>query len=73
MDGCEVARRLRASGLREVLLVAVSCYGTERDVCRCREAGFDAHVLKPVELTHLREIIEQRTVAVASPTIWDRL
>jgi CheY-like chemotaxis protein len=69
MDGCEVARRLRASGFRDALLLAVSGFGNARDVARCLEAGFDAHLLKPVELTHLRGLIEERTVAVASSTI----
>jgi PAS domain S-box-containing protein len=49
MDGYEVARRLRASpGLGDMRLVAVSGYGQEADRQRSREAGFDAHMVKPV-------------------------
>jgi CheY-like chemotaxis protein len=53
MDGYELARRLRdrADGLR---LVAVTGYGQESDRQRAREAGFDAHIVKPVEFDALR-------------------
>ncbi len=51
MDGFEVARRLRADlALHDVRLVAVTGYGREMDFARSRDAGFDAHLMKPVEL-----------------------
>src|SRR5437016_5854385 len=44
MDGCEVARRLRQMpGLDKLLLVAVTGYGREEDVLRCKGAGIDHH------------------------------
>jgi signal transduction histidine kinase len=46
LDGYEVARRLRTA-LPGVGLVALSGYGREEDKQRAREAGFDAHLLKP--------------------------
>jgi two-component system CheB/CheR fusion protein len=50
LDGCEVARRLRQQGARpELLLVAVTGYGDEKSRRRSREAGFDLHLLKPVD------------------------
>jgi CheY-like chemotaxis protein len=58
MDGYEVARRLRQ--LPEVngaLLVALSGYGQEEDRRRSREAGFDAHLLKPVGWATLQPVL----------------
>lgn len=50
MDGCALARELRTrnSGPRPIL-VAVTAKSGHEDVCRTREAGFDAHFVKPVE------------------------
>ena len=58
MDGCEVARRLRADGeLSEAWLVAVTGYGQEDDRARSRAAGFDEHFVKPLTSRTLREIL----------------
>jgi PAS domain S-box-containing protein len=58
MDGYEVARRIRElPGGREVKLVAVTGYGGSEDRMRTRAAGFDAHFLKPLELTTLAPIL----------------
>ena len=48
MDGYEVARRIRARDAK-VILVAVSGYGQADDRQRSLEAGFDAHLTKPVD------------------------
>jgi signal transduction histidine kinase len=58
IDGYEVTARLRAreSGRRAVI-VAVSGYGQETDRRRSREAGFDHHLLKPVDFDALTAII----------------
>jgi PAS domain S-box-containing protein len=56
MDGYEVARRLRRQeGLEGILLVAVTGYGQDEDRRRTQEAGFDAHLVKPVELEEIRQ------------------
>jgi signal transduction histidine kinase len=52
MDGYEVARRVRASGSR-AQLVALTGYGQFEDVERAQAAGFDAHLVKPVDLQTL--------------------
>jgi signal transduction histidine kinase len=52
MDGYEVARRLRNGG-NKARLVALTGYGQSRDVQRAREAGFDSHLVKPVQLPAL--------------------
>ena len=50
MGGCEVARRLRGQeGATRALLAALTGYGQEEDRLRSREAGFDTHLVKPVD------------------------
>jgi CheY-like chemotaxis protein len=50
LDGFEVARRLRQQALGpDVLLVAVTGYGDQKHRHLSREAGFDCHLVKPVE------------------------
>jgi two-component system CheB/CheR fusion protein len=57
MDGYEVARRLRTDHkLAECVLVALTGYGQEEDRRRTSAAGFDHHLVKPVDpqtLAHL--------------------
>jgi PAS domain S-box-containing protein len=47
MSGYEVARRLRASHVNGIRLIAVSGYAGHEDVSRAVDAGFDEHVAKP--------------------------
>jgi signal transduction histidine kinase len=50
LDGYEVAQRLRAAPLRpRPLLVAVTGWGSADDRQRARDAGFDLHLVKPVD------------------------
>jgi CheY-like chemotaxis protein len=50
MDGYEVAQQMRElPGLRDIRLVAVTGYGRSEDRIRAREAGFDDHLVKPVD------------------------
>ncbi|HEX3764619.1 MAG TPA: hybrid sensor histidine kinase/response regulator [Kofleriaceae bacterium] len=58
IDGYEVARRVRAKlGAATPRLVALSGYGSHEHRARALEAGFDAHVAKPIDIVHLhREI-----------------
>ncbi|RZT42489.1 CheR family methyltransferase [Cupriavidus agavae] len=54
MDGYELLRRLRAQPeLQSVLAIALSGYGRESDVRAARNAGFDAHLPKPVIVDNL--------------------
>jgi signal transduction histidine kinase/ActR/RegA family two-component response regulator len=53
-DGYEVARRIREGLGRDVLLVAVTGYGQARDRERTKLAGFDLHLVKPVEVDSIR-------------------
>jgi signal transduction histidine kinase len=50
LDGCEVARRIRAESWgRGAVLVALTGWGQDIDRRRSREAGFDMHLVKPVD------------------------
>jgi PAS domain S-box-containing protein len=61
-DGYEVARRLRNDpDCKHVALIAVSGYGQERDRQRSREAGFDAHLTKPVDMQKVEEMLAALT------------
>jgi PAS domain S-box-containing protein len=54
MDGFETLRRMRAvEGLGKFFVIAMTGYGTQEDKRRTLEAGFDAHLTKPVELDAL--------------------
>ena len=50
INGFEVAERIRAEPeLRDILIVGVSGYGQEEHRLRSRQAGFDHHIVKPIE------------------------
>jgi signal transduction histidine kinase/ActR/RegA family two-component response regulator len=58
LDGYRVARRLReAPHGRELYLVALTGYGQPDDRRRALEAGFDAHLVKPVEVEQLAGVL----------------
>jgi two-component system CheB/CheR fusion protein len=58
LDGYEVARRVRSSPeLQGLFLVALTGYGREEDRRAVREAGFDLHIVKPLKLNDLTEVM----------------
>jgi signal transduction histidine kinase/CheY-like chemotaxis protein len=58
MDGCELARRLRARpGREDVKLIALTGWGQDSDRERFASAGFDHHLLKPVDPAALLELL----------------
>jgi two-component system CheB/CheR fusion protein len=57
MDGYAVAARLREAGHDRAALVAITGYGQEEDLRRSTAAGFDHHLVKPVDGAVLRKII----------------
>lgn len=58
MNGYEVAERFRREPtLSGALLVAVTGWGSEGNKRQSREAGFDLHLTKPVELTAIEGIL----------------
>jgi CheY-like chemotaxis protein len=53
LDGSEVARRIRAARGNDVHIIALTGYGGREDSHRFMDAGFDAHLLKPVSTDEL--------------------
>jgi len=59
MDGYAVARSLRGEPATSgAHLIALTGYGRESDRRRTREAGFDLHLVKPVEPLELKRLLE---------------
>jgi CheY-like chemotaxis protein len=60
MDGYETARRLRAEPWgKDVVLIALTGWGRQGDIDKAREAGFDGHLLKPVEADAMISLIQR--------------
>jgi signal transduction histidine kinase/CheY-like chemotaxis protein len=58
IHGYDVARRLRAGAqTADLMLVAVTGWGQENDRARAREAGFDRHLVKPVDPNEIEAIL----------------
>ena len=58
MDGFEIARRIRRDpALAPMRLIAVSGYGQDADRKRSQEAGFDTHLVKPVNPQQIEQIL----------------
>jgi CheY-like chemotaxis protein len=62
LDGYEVARRLRSEAeTADARLIAITGYGTEHDQEMARDAGFDRHLVKPVDPDRLLGEIGRET------------
>ena len=60
IDGYETARRLRAQiWAKSTLLCALTGWGQEDDKRRARSAGFDRHLVKPVDPEELNRILAE--------------
>jgi len=58
MDGYETARQIRQQpGGTQIVLIAVTGWGQEADKQRARAAGFDHHMVKPLDLAKLRHVL----------------
>jgi CheY-like chemotaxis protein len=58
INGYELARRIReTASVRDTVLVAQTGWGQEEDRRRSSEAGFDHHLVKPLEMADLTEIL----------------
>ena len=57
LSGYAVAERLTQAGGDRPQLVALTGYGQAEDVARARTAGFDFHLLKPVDFKRLQEVL----------------
>jgi len=64
MDGYEVATRLRKiPGLESIVIVALTGWGQREDRRRSAEAGFDHHLIKPLEPKMLESLISELNLA----------
>lgn len=60
MDGNELARRLKAEqATAHALFIAVTGYGQEHDRLKTTAAGFDHHLVKPVDVSRLANLLDQ--------------
>lgn len=59
MNGYEAARRIRRQSVnRNMLIVALTGWGHQTDRRRSAEAGIDHHLVKPLDLEKLRQILQ---------------
>ena len=58
LDGYEAARSIRQQSWgKQIVLVALTGWGQQEDKRRSREAGFDAHLVKPIDFDALEELV----------------
>ena len=68
MDGYALARAIRARrDVGSALLVALSGFGSEADRARSRDAGFDLHLLKPIEIDTLERVLKRAPTPAHQP------
>jgi signal transduction histidine kinase len=67
LDGYEVAKRIRQQPWgQRITLVALTGWGQDSDRRRSREAGFDSHLVKPLDLETLTELLARLPSGAAS-------
>jgi CheY-like chemotaxis protein len=60
LHGYDTARRFRQEEWgKDIVLVALTGWGREEDRRRAEEAGFDGHLIKPVQVSALRQLLER--------------
>lgn len=61
LNGYEVAKRVREHDEgKKLFIIALTGYGQASDVARAKECGFDAHLVKPLDLAKLRDVLARR-------------
>jgi CheY-like chemotaxis protein len=66
LDGYELCRRIRAqAGEQQPLLIACTGWGQREDVQRAHEAGFDFHLVKPVDPEAVLRLLNQPRASYA--------
>ena len=68
MDGHEIARRMRADpAIASAVLIALTGWGSEAELRKTRESGFDFHMVKPVDSDALLKLLSQVEPRQAAP------
>jgi CheY-like chemotaxis protein len=58
LDGLDATRRIRETDWgRDMTIIALTGWGQDQDRARSRKAGCDQHLIKPVELHDLEEVL----------------
>lgn len=66
-NGYDVIRELRVQvGMQSAYMIAVSGYCQPADIERSRQAGFDEHFAKPVDIVKLRQLIARHPLSAKS-------
>jgi two-component system CheB/CheR fusion protein len=66
LDGIELAKRIRSNAANSrTYLIALTGHGQPDDIRRTKAAGFDAHLVKPIEIDKLNALLAQRHDTVA--------
>jgi CheY-like chemotaxis protein len=69
LDGYETAIRIRQRPWsRDVVLIAVTGWGNDKDKLKSAAAGFDVHLVKPVDATTILEALDQMDQSKAGET-----
>jgi signal transduction histidine kinase len=68
MDGIELGKRLRElPEFEDLLMIALTGYGRDEDRRRSAEAGFNAHLVKPVDIAALNALLAQHATRPVQP------
>jgi CheY-like chemotaxis protein len=60
LNGYETARRMRQKTWgRQMLLVALTGWGQEADRMKSSDAGFNMHLVKPVDVAEIQRLLER--------------
>jgi CheY-like chemotaxis protein len=61
LDGLEVCRRVREKPYgRDIVIIALTGWGQDDDRRKSQEAGFNGHLVKPVDYERLLKILESK-------------
>ena len=62
-SGIDLIRKLAS---KPPLGIALTGFGMEQDICKSREAGFQHHLVKPIDLNKLESLIQQGAVSLSA-------
>ncbi|WP_051663905.1 response regulator [Dyadobacter crusticola] len=66
ITGYEACRQIRETAWgQSPLIIALTGYGADEDRFKSTQAGFDAHLLKPVDLSELSRLLKERQSSLA--------